>query len=85
MYFRKKIFLLDQGQLEKITGTPSGSEVFQVLEQVAANSPDYCPLDNRHRFKVDHYSQRSITGDDCTNLRIELELCRDAKAFIDRL
>jgi hypothetical protein len=30
-------------------------------------------------------SHGAITGDDCTNLRIELELCADSGAFIERL
>jgi hypothetical protein len=29
--------------------------------------------------------EKYITGDDCTNLRIELELCTDSQQFIDRL
>ncbi len=29
--------------------------------------------------------EKYITEDDCTNLRIELELCSDSKHFIDRL
>jgi hypothetical protein len=31
------------------------------------------------------FRDRSISEDDVTNLRIELELCSDSQAFIDRL
>jgi hypothetical protein len=43
----------------------------------------YVPLTNKLTFE--HYGAKQITEDDCTNLRIELELCADSQQFIDRL
>jgi len=39
----------------------------------------------RQKLTLEQPEGKYITGDDCTNLRIELELCDDSKTFIDRL
>jgi hypothetical protein len=100
MYFRRKIFLLDQHQLKKITGPSShATAVFKLIEQmgsVKATAPCFAkkaehfnenargltPVD---RFAIDQTEEKYITGDDCTNLRIELELCCDSQKFIDQM
>ena len=100
MYFRHKIFLLDQRQLRKITG-PSArtAAVFKLIEQLdgvratsscVAKKAAHCsetavrsaPVTG---YAIDRPEEKYITGDDCTNLRIELELCSDSQQFIDRI
>jgi hypothetical protein len=100
MYFRRKIFLLDQEQLKKITGHSSNaSAVFNLIEQMdrvkatASCAPVKTMLGNEprrnivweNRFAIDQPEEKYITVDDCTNLRIELELCGDSQRFIDLL
>lgn len=97
MYFRRKIFLLDQKQLKKLTGDFRSTAVINLMEQLDGVGT-LCSTKNpaRHienaraavsvdRCAIDQPEEKYITGDDCTNLRIELELCRDSKAFIDIL
>ena len=38
-----------------------------------------------NKLTMERFEEKYITGDDCTNLRIELELCTDSQQFIDRL
>jgi hypothetical protein len=99
MYFRRKIFLLDQQRMKKIARNQRTSLVSRLLEQLAtADTPAQrttkhaalqCHADRGavapQRLTLEQPEGKYITGDDCTNLRIELELCGDAKAFIDRL
>jgi len=99
MYFRRKIFHLDQRQLKKITGSSPASLVSRLLEQLATaeTAARYVTKKNaflyhgntcvalRHNLTLEQREEKYITGDDCTNLRIELELCTDSKAFINRL
>ena len=99
MYFRHKIFLLDQQQLRKITENSHTTAVFKLIEQMdgvkatascvakkaahcSENSGRSAPLT---RYAIDQPEEKYITGDDCTNLRIELELCSDSQQFIDRI
>lgn len=100
MYFRRKIFLLDQEQLNKIVG-PSArpASAFKLIEQLdgvkatascvakkvvhyGESTRDTAPS---IRYAVDQPEEKYITVDDCTNLRIELELCCDSQKFIDVL
>jgi hypothetical protein len=100
MYFRRKIFLLDQQQLNKIAGPAArATEVFKLIEQldgVKATAPCFAEkaahfkenarqIVPAERFAIDRPEGKYITGDDCTNLRIELELCRDSQQFIDSI
>jgi len=99
MYFRRKIFLLDQRQLKKITGSSRSSLVSRLLEQLATaetaarygkKKAAFLHRGNTcvaapHNLTLEQPEEKYITGDDCTNLRIELELCTDSKAFINRL
>jgi hypothetical protein len=101
MYFRRKIFLLDPQQLKKIKGNSRTSLVTRLLEQIAgAEAAAQCPVNSKgtkylhhngayvplsHKLTLEQARPRHITEDDCTNLRIELELCSDSKSFIDRL
>jgi len=98
MYFRRKIFLLDPLQLRKITGNSGDSIVFKLLEQIGgAQATAHCPSPKgAHMHKNGAYipvankltigpQEKYITEDDCTNLRIELELCTDSQQFIEGL
>lgn len=101
MYFRKKIFLLDPKQLKKITCSARNSMVAKLLDQIVGAEPAAsCQAKKTALFRhcaaaaapavphaaVEHSAgERYISDDDCTNLRIELELCGDSKVFIDRL
>jgi hypothetical protein len=99
MYFRRKIFLLDPRRVKKITGSSHAILVSRLIEQIAAAEaavqgpeknalhPEQNPACDAvpHKLTLDQPGRKYITGDDCTNLRIELELCADAKSFIDRL
>jgi hypothetical protein len=100
MYFRRKIFLLDPQQLKKMRGNSRTSLVTRLLEQIAgAEAAAQCPVNKAaqhlhhrgayvplsHKLTLEHYGAKRITEDDCTNLRIELELCADSQQFIDRL
>ena len=100
MYFRRKIFLLDQQQLRKITGPSAhATAVFKLIEQMdgvkatascAAKKAARCS-ENAGRgapgtgYAIDRPEGKYITGDDCTNLRIELKICSDSQQFIDRI
>jgi len=99
MYFRRKIFLLDQQRMKKIARNPRTSLVSRLLEQLATadtaaqrttkHAAFQCHADRGaaapQKLTLEQPGEKYITGDDCTNLRIELELCGDAKTFIDRL
>lgn len=100
MYFRKKIFLLDPKQLKKITSAARNSMVSRLLDQiVGAEATAHVSAKKSARLHhnatcgapaachsaVENTDERYISEDDCTNLRIELELCGDSKDFIDRL
>jgi hypothetical protein len=100
MYFKHKIFLLDPKQLKKITGASRSSMVSKLLEQIAeAETATHCnikksayiqqnaappPVQISKATAVDQ-AEKYITEDDCTNLRIELELCTDSLEFINRM
>ena len=100
MYFQRKTFLLDRQKLERITGHAArNAAVLKLLERKDDGGPmaACCEkktarlYENAHaisaldRFAIEQPEEKYITGDDCTNLRIELELCTDSKSFIDRL
>ena len=100
MYFKHKIFLLDPKQLKKISGATRSSVIFKMLEQIAdAETTAPCSVkksahlhQNAHhaaqstqKISAARYEERYITEDDCTNLRIELELCNDSLEFINRM
>jgi hypothetical protein len=100
MYFRRKIFLLDQQQLDKIAGPSArAAAVFNLIEQLedVKATASCCAKKAAHfrenargiepanRYAMGRTEEKYITGDDCTNLRIELELCCDSKTFIDHM
>jgi hypothetical protein len=100
MYFKHKIFLLDPKQLKKITSATKNSMISRLLEQIAGNE-EIAQCGVKKTAKIHHHSavmpscsgkitlvghsDKYITEDDCTNLRIELELCHDSIDFINRL
>jgi hypothetical protein len=97
MYFKRKIFLLDKKQVREITGKPRTAAVFKMLEEMndvkalcpAISSPrtyeNAVAKPAGKRCALDQTEERYITADDCTNLRIELELYPDSGDFINRL
>jgi ribosomal protein S27E len=100
MYFKHKIFLLDPKQLKKITGASRSTMISKLLEQIAgAETATHCSVKksahmqqntappSAHMSKATAIDQaeKYITVDDCTNLRIELEICNDSLEFINRI
>jgi len=100
MYFKHKIFLLDPKQLKKITGASRSSMISKLLEQIAGAEPaTQCsvkktafmhqnnapPTALMSKATAVDQAEKYITEDDCTNLRIELELCNDSLEFINRM
>jgi hypothetical protein len=100
MYFKHKIFLLDAQQLKKITGNSRSSMISKLLEQIAgAETTAPCGVKKSGHLHQNATAsppamreltcaepgEKYITGDDCTNVRIELELCSDSLEFINRL
>jgi hypothetical protein len=100
MYFKHKIFLLDPKQLKKITGASRSSMVSKLLEQIAeAETATHCSVKKTAQMHQNAapppapiskatavgQAEKYITEDDCTNLRIELELCNDSLEFINRI
>jgi hypothetical protein len=100
MYFKHKIFLLDPKQLKKITGASRSSMISKLLEQIAGAEPaTHCSVKKTALMNQNNapptafmskatavdQAEKYITEDDCTNLRIELELCNDSLEFINRM
>jgi hypothetical protein len=72
--------------LEQICGaeaTASLSPKKAVRSAHIGENGSFIPIVNK--VAVETRAECSITEDDCTNLRIELELCTDSQKFIDRL
>jgi hypothetical protein len=98
MYFKRKVMLLDSHApvaggdsccvdavplVEKKAKTEAAglSLMQKALGEIECGAPDPLPGE----LTADRQRKKYITEDDCTNLRIELELCADSKLFIDRL
>jgi hypothetical protein len=98
MYFKRKVVLLDShapapGEdsccvdavplMEKKTKTEiaAPSLVRKKTSAIECGRPAIRP----EELTGDRKQKKYITEDDCTNLRIDLELCADSKHFIDRL
>jgi hypothetical protein len=101
MYLRRKIFPLDPQRLKRTAGSSRTSLVSRLLDQIAdAETAARCRVKKDtirlqrnnspcrtavRKLKSRRQEVQCITEDDCTNLRIELELCTDSQAFINRL
>jgi hypothetical protein len=101
LYLRRKIFLLDPNRPKTAGGNLRSSLVSRLLEQIAdVETAAHCRVKKTssrqlrhnspcrtavHKLTLRRQEDQCITEDDCTNLRIELELCTDSQAFIDRL
>jgi hypothetical protein len=100
MYFDRKIFLLTRNQVETIKNSQQESAVMRMLKRIvkteapirdtAGKIVRHCNTELVDRSFTFHQQQVStaekyISEDDITNLRIELEVCRDSQQFIDRL
>jgi hypothetical protein len=101
MYFKHKIFLLDPKQLKKITGASQSSMISKLLEQIAGTettancstkkathmheNADVPSAGSLRKITTIDQTEKYITEDDCTNLRIELEICNDSQDFINRI
>ncbi len=96
MYFRKKVVLLDS-HLTARGHQPKVIDIAPCLDKVVEDQASALsvmkPLPKHSGDTgvaaatnpgIDHPT-RSITEDDCTNLRIELELCGDSMHFIEML
>ena len=101
MYFKHKIFLLDPKQMKKISSASRSSMISKLLEQIAGTeTTTQCTVNksaslqhnsaasspgHAHKTLTLEREEKYITEDDCTNLRIELELCADSNEFISHM
>ncbi|MBN1129987.1 MAG: hypothetical protein JXA71_13425 [Chitinispirillaceae bacterium] len=100
MYFKHKIFLLDPKQLKRLTSDTRSSMLSKLLEKITdSEATAQCGVkktasayhqaagmvSTAHKVTATDRCEKYITDDDCTNLRIELELCHDSLDFINRL
>lgn len=72
--------------LEQIAGseTPTHCAVKKSAQQIQ-NGPTMLLAGHAQKAVAVEQSEKYITEDDCTNLRIELELCNDSLEFINRI
>lgn len=98
MYYKSRTFPLSKTQIDRIKSCKQESNVLKILHRISAQeSKVHCaqPVSG-----ASHYHARSasfprqtmlksygdrITRDDVINLRIELETCKDAGCFIERM
>jgi hypothetical protein len=98
MYFDRKIFLLSKNQIEAIKNNSQDSAVMRMLHRIAKTempmkdsakkaARSYHAIAESAVSCIPVYSkgEKYITDDDVTNLRIELELCKDSGEFINRI
>jgi hypothetical protein len=98
MYFKRKVVLLDS-HAPAASGNSCCVDAVPLMEkkaktEIASPSPVRkkpatieCgrPAIQPDELTGGRNQKKYITEDDCTNLRIDLELCADSKHFIDRL
>jgi len=96
LYFEDQVFILSQNQIDTIQNTRHSRAIMRIMEHIKHNanvlssclSPDIGadkapkPLPETAVRGIAPRSQKYITEDDVTNLRIELELCKDSGEFI---
>jgi hypothetical protein len=99
MYFDRKIFPLSRNQIEEIKETRESGDMMKILERLSKSEGSVVKTarklaqvsnssyQNSDTPSENHYHQREkyITGDDITNLRIELALSEDSAEFINSL
>ena len=98
LYFDDQVFILSKNQMDTIQNTRHGRAIMRIMEHIKQNanvlssclSPDSSagevskPLPKAPVRKSPVRYEKYITEDDVTNLRIELELCKDSKEFINK-
>lgn len=93
LYFENRIFPLSDEQIEDIRNSRQDRAVMQILQSIvhdngtvsnAIKAPGTA-VKNSPPIVTSVTGGKYISEDDITNLRIELELCRDSQEFIDNL
>ncbi|MFP4163962.1 MAG: hypothetical protein ACLFQB_08975 [Chitinispirillaceae bacterium] len=93
LYFEKRIFPLSDEQIEDIRTSRQDRAVMRILQNIVHSDSHSGQLESggtavKNQSKVISSAApggKYITDDDITNLRIELETCRDTQEFIDSL
>lgn len=100
MYFRNRIFVLNQHQVDEIRNRAPQGSIMKILQKIVGSSSAVsavgqeteacasCAGSHEPCLVNTHgklSGNRAITRDDITNLRISLETCKDAQQFIDSL
>lgn len=97
MYFEKKMYLLSKKQVDAIRGTTQNNAVLKILDKIANPEPlikstDFGslnqtlnPVISPRKIFYNLDDRKYISEDDITNLRIELAICNDSQAFIDKI
>jgi len=99
IYYKNKTFPLSKTQIERIKSCKKESNVLKILHRITAHESKvecahsavsaarFCAqgasLQKSAMMMKTHFDQ--ITRDDVINLRIELETCKDAAGFIERM
>jgi len=96
LYFDDQVFILSKNQMDTIRNTRHGRAIMRIMEHIKQNAnvlssclnsdsgADKAPkpmLEAPVRKSTPRF-EKYITEDDVTNLRIELELCKDSRDFI---
>ena len=84
MYFEQKIFMLTRTQVDAIRNSTHDASVMGLLRRIVKTEN---PADNMMSLvpMVGSSPEKYISRDDITNLRIELQLCKDTRQFIAHL
>ena len=96
LYFDDQVFILSKNQMDTIRNTRHGRAIMRIMEHIKHNANVLSSCLNSDsgadklskslpetvaHGRIPRY-QKYITEDDVTNLRIELELCKDSGEFI---
>jgi len=98
LYYDDQVFILSKNQMDTIRNTNHGRAIMRIMEHIKhnANVLSTClnpcggdgeaskPLPEAVVRKSPVRYEKYITEDDVTNLRIELELCKDSGEFISK-
>jgi len=93
LYHHHKCSLIDQHQIKQLQSADEESAIRNILKGIIkkeAARPGGAPVRSEYQTAVLEMEkmrmvESRITRDDVTNLRIQLELCKDVKTFIDSL
>jgi hypothetical protein len=98
LYFDNQVFVLSENQMETIRSTRHSWAIMRIMEHIKHTQAALSGFNQNFGEAVRTSEPESavpaprpsdiekyITEDDVTNLRIELELCKDSQQFIDRL